>query len=451
MLSRYNNPATYSAAAIFGRAARQAYYNGDLGRWVRVGGRLVRNFYSGSSGTNSGSSFSSGNSMVTYRSGRRVGRRSGQLGARAVRGRPGARSRALVRRPSRRRLPRSLYPSGFGTQRGKLRRPKSFKRKRSRSAKRGGKRSASSTVNEFLYKKICTPQIWKNTWAFARGGVLNQRQFLSVLLGSTTVLAEWANKRPTSFAQLTAAPSVTLYGSDRYTMRVQQYFKKFVLHNRSNSSMHLKIYTCLPRNDLNFDQGVTGWAGIFQTDTSVGTAGVGPGQNADPTGLTEIWQYPQFTPYQSSLFCEYFKIVNEESVVLNPQEYIHRKYSCRPRDFKGAYIGGIGTDLIRGFGKYILFSWVGQPIDDGTISNQGRAQCDLFVTTEEYGKYCFLPGVAALTTTEVNTTDLSTGATNSYRIDPAGFTPHIGPSMVFEPVDTTDNATADFATGIGVS
>lgn len=293
-----------------------------------------------------------------------------------------------------------------------------------------------------IWHSLCTPQTIKETIAFSRGGIRGQRQWAAVELAGLSALSVMAAKRPSNFLFNTAKSSsatATLqeYGQKSYKMSVDKFLWDMRIQNRSNACMELKIYDCVVRNDVSatgYDTTITSWAGFFQSDMNIPGSGflgvndLGPGQAALPTGLGNNWAHPTFTPYMSGEFVGFFKILKTHSYYMQPNEIVPLNKGLRKKVFDGQKIENVvaSNEWQKGWSRMLLFSWVGMPVDDGTLNNQTKAVCDLFVQADITMKFHFVPGRGDLT--NISYTNDVNGISNTYVINPAAAVTEVVPA-----------------------
>lgn len=334
---------------------------------------------------------------------------------------------------------RSPYVSGGGKQ---ARYVRSKKRRLRGSRKRGSGRKrmkkgslTNSRMLGILRRKLTTPMTYKTTVAQTRSGLQGQRQWMDVEIAGEQFIKILANRRPSNFLFNTAIGTASTavvqdIGQSQYQLVIDKLIWDMRIQNRGNASMELKIYECVIRHDVaatDFSTGVSGAQTFFNTSsdppTFVGTgqSNLGPQQVAFPTGMTHQHQHPTYTPYMSNLFCSFFKILKCHKLALGPNEIVCKKFYAKAKTFKGSHIdAGASYEWQRGWSKVLLYTWVGMPVDDGTVNNQTKAKTDLFLQADVTCKYHFLPGrepVSNFTyTNELN------GMGDQYSFNPAGFT-----------------------------
>lgn len=345
--------------------------------------------------------------------------------------------------------------------RGKLRTFRKGNRRGRRGRPRRSRRGKTqSRLLGHMFKRLCTPMGYHATVAHAYSGVANLRSNVFEMLGGEIILRTLGAKHPANFlfdtVQGTASPAVlSNFGGDNWQLSIDKFVHDLRIQNRSNASMELKIYECVIRHDVANSAIATsaGPAGIVSAmfdgnllPTFAGAAlnAVGPNQAALPTGMTSQSQHPAFTPYQSEAFVSTFKILKTHSMKLAPNEIISRKFALKPKLFKAQWLLSNGAnEWISRWSKTLMFSWVGMPVDDGTLSNQGKAKCDLFLQNTVHVNYHFLPGTTQLQNFSY-TDDYNTSG-QKYNFNPAGFTHVIPASDTIETVAAPADTVAEVA------
>lgn len=347
----------------------------------------------------------------------------------------------------------------------KLRSTKKIAKAARRSSKVTKAKNQLSTV---LYKNLCTPQCIKWTYANTFQGRQGQRTYVSLFLGGESFIQYLATKKPVNFL-FDASPSAGTgtgtslqdIGQKNWKLNVDKLMYDMRIQNRCNASMELKIYECVVRHDFPATIGYQYVEALFgrsnaTVPTAVGSTGnLGPAQDGLTTGVTGYWQLPSSTPFDSNEFTSTFKIVRQSSVKLGPNEIMPMKTYFKSRSFKGSWIYSEGSkECQKGWTKIILFSWVGQPVDDGTSENNSKSRNDLVVQYDGYCKFHFLPGQSKLVNYVLNTKgstaggtaqfgpqfygytngDISGGNSNQYIANPAGMTPVVPASEVVQTV-----------------
>lgn len=337
--------------------------------------------------------------------------------------------------------PSAAYKQGSRGPRGA--RSRFRKGRRGRRYGKSKRRGKGKSFNSLVFKKLCVPQTMKETYAFYRKGLANQRQYLSLVLGTEGVLNNIKGRRPTNFLfnsnrDASSTPALTDFSSN-YKLHLNQFLHKVGIQNRSNASMELKIYECLVRHDIsaaNLDLTVTSWAGRFQSDddnsTYAGQNAQGPTQDDLSTVSTlggNMWKHPGHTPFMAPTFCQYFKIYKTSSMLLSPNEICYKYYTCKRRVFAGKWLDSPASiDWQKGWSKMILFSWVGQPVDDGGVDStslKGRSANDLSLNVDCTYRYHFTPSYSPLVNVwipEAHSNQNMAGGTQQYRLGTSAFT-----------------------------
>jgi len=318
--------------------------------------------------------------------------------------------------------------------------------------RRRGRGVAGNKLMSTIWKHVCTPQTIKETFACNREGILNQRQWYGFeCIGQQFILGQCVTRKPVGFLwdanySSSLTPSLSATGAHKYKLNVDKIIFDMRIQNRSNASMELKCYECVVRDDVSsssFDRTGTSWAGVFQAnmDTGFGAAtlsDLGPNQTANPTGYSHSWSHPTFTPYMSGEFVSFFKILKTHKFNLQPNEILPFKVYQRKKQLHGEQLeSAMSYEWVRGWTKYLLFSWVGMPVDDGTTANQGKAVCDLFIQCDLTVKFHFEPGVGPLY--NLRFSNDANSITSTYSFNSAGFTPVIPASDTLQ-VQAADQA-----------
>ncbi|AUM61929.1 putative capsid [uncultured virus] len=303
----------------------------------------------------------------------------------------------------------NAFPASYGGVTTRANRRRRFKRKKFRRkfGRKFRRRRGKSFLSK-LWRTLCTPMVYKSTWAQAWTGVQGQRQFRFVPLAGETLMKTLGAKHPSNFLFNTAqgtSSTATLQdqGGTNWQMSLDKLVYDCRIQNRANASMELKIYECIIRRDVNsggnFTVNDSSLLGMFNESTDIPTLigqdfnNLGPGQAAFPTGVTHMYSHPGFNPFHSNSFVNFFKVQRIHSRVLQPNEVLPQKFFQKKKIFRGNHLlEASAYEWQRGWSKVLVFSWVGQPIDDNTTSHQTKAKCDLFFQTDVTAKYHFLPG-----------------------------------------------------------
>lgn len=277
----------------------------------------------------------------------------------------------------------------------------------------------------------------KDQWATATAGTQGLRTNAAFVMGCNSLIQTLGGKRPSNFLFNTNHDSSSVAtlqepSGTNYRMAITKFLWDTRIQNRSNAHMELKIYECVIRHNTPSsalsDSGATAAIQtLFSDAVDVGgyvgqtESNLGPGQAAYPTGVSHGWQHPAFTPFNSNEFVSTFKIQKIHSRILGPNEILPMKFYLRRKFLRGSHIHGPNAEWQRGFTKLLLFSWVGQMIDDNSLTAQTKAKCDLFVQVEQKVDYHFLPGSEPLVNYAWGATSAHEygGATQNYKFDPS--------------------------------
>lgn len=349
-----------------------------------------------------------------------------------------------------------------------LRSTKKIAKAKRRSMKKSKTQVTKNRLSTILYKNLCTPQTLKWTYANSFAGRQGQRSYVSVFLGGESFIQYLATKKPVNFlfdaspsAGTGTSTSLQDQGQKNWKLNIEKLMFDMRIQNRCNASMELKIYECVVRHDFpatigyQYIEAMLGRS-MGTVPTAIGTTGnIGPAQDALTQNVTAYWQLPSSTPFDSNEFTSTFKIVRQASVKMGPNEIMPLKTYLRSRTFNGSWIySDASKECQKGWTKILLFSWVGQPVDDGTMDNNSKSRNDLVVQYDGYCKFHFLPGQSKLVNYVLNTKGSTAGGTaqygplfygytnvdgpagtaNQYIANPAGMTPVIPASEVVQTV-----------------
>nr|WAE43057.1 MAG: capsid protein [Cressdnaviricota sp.] len=371
--------------------------------------------------------------------------------------------RRTPRRGGGSRVPQSSTPSRIRTgRRVAPMRTSSFRRagyRLKRTAfKRGIRRMRRRRggFSSVIWRKLCTPMIYKNAASIAVAGSANLRAYYGITMGNETMLKALAAKRPSNFLFNTAigtSSTATLQdpGGSNYKLCVSKFLQKFSIQNRGNAPMQLKVYECLARHDIG--NGAVGAApttaitnmfvDALDLPTYVGQSlsNRAPGQAVVPTGVTSHYKHPAHTPYMSHEFCGAFRIVRTHNFVLAPNEVMNKSFRLKRKIVSGQRLEAASAyEYMANYTKVLLFTWVGGPTDDGTISNQGKAKEDLFLEWQTMVDYHFSPAMESLY--NLSYTVDNGGDSTTYGFNPAAFTQVVPAAEVVETVASGANTVA---------
>lgn len=328
---------------------------------------------------------------------------------------------------------------------------------------RRGHKGYKGTIGKYLWNSICHPIIYKNIQAFSKAGnPYGRRTHLCDVVCSASDVQAAVLKRPAAFLDYNAGASYNV--NDR--MVFTEVRKSYIIQNRSNWDMQLKIYECICRRDVTSTEYAFNLSYACNTlfrvdDQTVRNKHVD--QTAWPGGtlVSNIDESPVFTPYMSSTFCSKFKILSCHSVQLGPNEYINRTYRQSKRSFPPAIFDAMATtgggghsamprpEGIAKWTKILVFSWIGGPVDVGNsesgASIQSKSKNDLFVQSTHSFHYHFLPAAAPIHIVGAGlSTQALTGAntTQQYTTSSA-FVPAIPATCTVQTISGTAGADAD--------
>jgi hypothetical protein len=232
---------------------------------------------------------------------------------------------------------------------------------------------------KWLWNQLCTPQILKTTSAFSKEGDGNgvRTNHVQTICSNTDVLA-MITRRPTAFVNTAGS----LFGEPKKLV-VTNCIKTYLVQNRSNWDMHLKMYECLVRHDSDIAATDGGINNLFRSADSqtINKGYLQPAYVGATDALAFVDQNPCYTPYMSADFTGSFKILKCHSYKIGPNDYVKHTFRQKPKRFDTRYRQYYGKELIGGWTKIILFSWVGGPVDTAlqTDQKQSKATCDLFL------------------------------------------------------------------------
>jgi len=355
---------------------------------------------------------------------------------------PGARTRARRLNNSTRRLrqaPAQGSASSAGSRRFTIR-PYKRAYKYRKSVRRRSRKSSSyyrsKVTMKHLMDMVCTPQVTKTTRSFFKVSDGNGCRTWSVnVLCSLNNLIDYSNRasRGRLFGGTPGtAGSLTPLGRPKHLF-VDSFVSKYILQNRSNWDMKLKVYECLVRRDLSLN-GQTPTVMIIgnmfraSDDYGVDKDVLQPSYAGGTDSLATVDQNPTYTPYMSQQFVGNFKIIKTSTFDLGCNDYMTYVARARRRRFDYSKIvdsanSGPYPDLIGKWSKVLLFTWVGGPVDTNTVdgnAKQSKAQCDLFVQVDTTVHFHTEPGNALMyniASSNATTSQLGQDTTNTYSTD----------------------------------
>lgn len=317
-----------------------------------------------------------------------------------------------------------------GTTYGKVRERLNKKSYRRRSKKFRRRRKKRFSAQKWMWNQLCTPQVLKTTAAYTKGSDGNGvRTWSMQMVASKGDLSSMHSRRPDTLFE----SGGTAFGKP-HKLVVTNCMKKYIIQNRSNWDMHLKIYECIARNDISssaIPANDSGILGLFRGDDTTGY-NKGPSAPTFAGGtdkLSYVDQNPSYTPYMSSSFCSNFKILKTHSFQIGPNDYITKTFTQRRRKFDTGRLfpstGNTTAEFIGKWTKVMLFTWVGGPIDTGLITDnkQSKSKNDLFIQYDVDFRFHFEPAsTLQYTVGSSNQTPFGVNTTNYYKTDSAGTT-----------------------------
>jgi len=196
------------------------------------------------------------------------------------------------------------------------------------------------------------------------------------------------------------------WGALAYNMATNRRFHKFMIQNRSNWDMHLKIYECVVRRKKSYTPVTTPFSAWLRNmfalsdRDSVSRGFNQPAYAGGADNLAAVYQNPSYTPYMSTHFCNNYRIIKTTTHKIAMNDYINYSVRVNKISFDGTDVGELATDTgfqqyIGGWTKVLLFSWVGGPIDNELVeeasARQTKANCDLFWQSDLEYKFYFEP------------------------------------------------------------
>lgn len=336
---------------------------------------------------------------------------------------------------------------------GFVRKSRTFKKTSRFKGRKKFKSNAMSGLNQHLYRSLCTPMSWKQTLSSSVAGVQGQRMWVWIPISTNADLEAFVAQRkgnymvPSSFTA--AGASVSNFGGNTGTLCVDRYTKSIQFQNRANTDMHLKLYTLKPRFDLSSTD-FSYATNVFQSQAASDDTQAfdqGPNQVTNPTGLTQKWQYPNYTPYMTTEITASWKIMKTDSVVIPSNQYVSRTYRTGKHCANVEKVLFTGINYYRKHSYVVLATWIGQQVDDGVLgnNNQTTSKNDLYYKTDFTADYHFMPKTDLLYDISAPSTN-NEGNTSSFKVNPAAFVA-VAPSEII--VETTVTA-ENLSTGVSV-
>lgn len=236
-----------------------------------------------------------------------------------------------------------------------------------------------------IWKEIHVPQVLKKTEA---------HQVASKGCGLRTWLCLYYNTLPDITNMMLRSPGGNFFYAGSQTsgtattqkpygetkrLHVTKGYQQFIVQNRDNWDMELKVYECvLRRDDIlgSYSAFADTW---FGSTTTYGgdqpSTNQGPNQPGYAGGndlLTKVYDNPTYTPFMSNGFCSEFKVIKTHSFNLGPNQYSRLKIRMKPLRMDVEHyrrLLAIGNTGIGGWTKILLFNWVGGPVDTGAVAD----------------------------------------------------------------------------------
>lgn len=307
-----------------------------------------------------------------------------------------------------RRSGKYIIPSRSGGIYRRKRRVRKMRRVRGiRRRRRYRKGATYKKMLRNIWKELHCPQVLKLTQATEkRSEGCGLRTWLPFYLSSRDDFDNFFARAPTSnfFAAASATPGAAStqkpYGFAKRCHCKGGYFK-FILQNRDNWDMDLKVYECMLRKDMPlYVNGALmsnyfGTGKSFSGDQPVSNQGPSPPTYAGGSDLlTTVYQQPTYTPYMSSVFCSDFKILKCHKFNLSPNQYGYLKVRLGRKVLGAEEWSRLSDTNVTGIGRWtklLLFTWVGGPVDTGlqTDNKQSKGKPTLAIQYDMEWRYYF--------------------------------------------------------------
>lgn len=168
--------------------------------------------------------------------------------------------------------------------------------------------------------------------------------------------------------------------------------------NQCLGNASVTMYYCLARNNIPNITNINTPIKILQKGFDAQTGG-------SPTGSAYASRYG-VTPFESSLFCKYFKIYKVKKIMLAPGESYNVKVSSKRNkridvssfmnDDSALSIGGVCVNYLRNLTKFILLKVEGQATNDSTTKTDvGTSSPKLDIVTRYHYDYSFISDYTA--------------------------------------------------------
>jgi hypothetical protein len=294
--------------------------------------------------------------------------------------------------------PKSAAPSG-GSSSGPWANPRRFKKSQ---RKRGGlKALIAKTVRQVTLNDLTSD----NSWSCTFGGQV---------VGATNASSYWSSIFLFAPKDL-AAISAVINASTTNHYFIKDAVAKTTITSQSASNCKIIAYKCIARRDVPLSRNLTsvtrpgasttaggvcyftdsyGYSGTSTACTYPtqlmaqgvldATAQTAAATGSTPTPVNYQMNDPSFTPYRSSLFCEYFKVLDTQVIQLEGggETQVSLKWKGKPKRIDNELIGLSQTALTKGT-QFYMFKVTGVPTNDATVTtNVGLTAPKLDMVTE---------------------------------------------------------------------
>lgn len=153
----------------------------------------------------------------------------------------------------------------------------------------------------------------------------------------------------------------TAVGNKTRGIFLENYNMEYNIVNNSEAAVHITIYNIMARRDVDSDPSSMWSAGMVDTNLKYVEAGA----SATPTNtLIGV------TPFHSSLFCQYFRVLKTKKVrLLGGQSHYHKcKFTVKKR-YDGEFFRNVDQSR-KGFSYGILVVMHGQIINDSGVAQE---------------------------------------------------------------------------------
>jgi len=218
-------------------------------------------------------------------------------------------------------------------------------------------------------------------------GALGERTNKSIVMGSVPMIKKMfdaygpiePNMVIKAQGAAGVADTVKYAGVSARRLRILRGCYSITYENNSNIEVSFKVYECVPRIDVlvgNFPLADTGAEAFIGTGLSADDADAGlladgsAAVESLPTGISNSYALPQWTPYQSNRFCQNFKIIRVHTVTLGPKAKARRDFYLENQIVDEKIVDELSAGnygLSHRFSRMLLHSWVGQMVNIQTV------------------------------------------------------------------------------------